>query len=321
MESAWLVLLAMLIGVVVGIVLSAAIGAALRTSQRALDLMSADVPDGVGDVLLALASAGVVLDPSNAVVLHSPGASVMGLVKERQLVHPELVAMVDAARRGEDTLEEDLALSRGPFGDESLHVRARAARLGVRYVLVLVEDVTEARRLEDVRRDFVANISHELKTPIGAISLLSEALVSASDDPDQVARFASRLTTEAERLGNLTREIIDLSRLQAADGLSSPQLIEIDRVITSAIEQNHVAADAKRIEVAKGGSKKARIYGDEAMLVVAVHNLVANAIQYSPDGSRVGVGVRTDDELVEIAVTDQGIGLDEVDLDRVFERF
>ena len=189
-------------------------------------------------------------------------------------------------------------------------------------MLLLVEDVTESIRLEDVRRDFMANISHELKTPIGAIGLLSEALASAADDRQQVERFASRLTTEAERLSNITREIIELSRLQSANGLSSPQLIELDRVVTSAIEQNAVAANAKHIEVARGGTKKAKVYGDEALLVVAVHNLVANAIQYSPENSRVGVGVRIgEDEIVEIAVTDQGVGIDEADLDRVFERF
>jgi len=321
MESAWLVLLAVLLGLAIGVGLSASLVAAMRSGQRALDLTSQDVPAGVGDTILALESAGVVVDPSNTVVMHSPGAAAMGLVRDRALVHEALVELVDSARAGKEVGKQELALSRGPFGDDSLHVTARAARIGVRYILLLVEDFTESKRLEDVRRDFMANISHELKTPIGAISLLSEALESAADDPQQVARFASRLNTEAARLGNITREIIELSRLQSADVLGSPTLIELDYVLTSAIEQNLVAADAKGIEVARGGGKKAKVYGDKALLIVAVHNLVANAIQYSPNGSRVGIGVRVVDEVVEIAVTDQGVGIDEADLERVFERF
>ena len=321
MESAWLVLLATLFGLVVGVAFSAAIVFAVRASRRANDLISFEVPDGVADVLQALESGGLVIDPSNTVVLHSHAAAAMGLVRERALEHSALTDLVDQARESGEATESELMLSRGPFGDDSLSVTAMAAPLGTRYMLVLVDDTTESRRLEAVRRDFMANISHELKTPIGAIGLLAEALVSAADDPDTVSRFAGRLMTEAARLSNITREIIELSRLQATDALSEPKVVDIDYVIASAIEQSTVAADAKKISVARGGAKKTRVYGDEALLMVAVHNLVTNAIKYSPEGSRVGVGVRATDEIVEIAVTDQGVGIDEDDLDRVFERF
>lgn len=321
MESAWLVLLAMLLGLAVGVAFSTAVVLALRSGDRAMALVNQEVPDGIEETLLVLPSAGMVIDPSNTVVTHSPSAVALGLVRDRQLVHPSLVTLVDDARRSEDSLEQELALSRGPFGDESLLVTARAARLGVRYVLLLVDDDTEAHRLEDVRRDFMANISHELKTPIGAIGLLSEALVSAADDREQVERFASRMMTEAVRLSNITAEIIELSRLQAGNAIASPEIVDLDHVIASAIEQSAVVADARRIEVAKGGTKKVKVLGDQALLTVAVHNLISNAIQYSPDGSRVGVGVRLADELAEIAVTDQGVGIDEADLGRVFERF
>ncbi|MFD1714563.1 sensor histidine kinase [Amnibacterium flavum] len=322
MESAWLVLLATFFGLFVGVVFSVAVAFALRASRRATDLVSVEVPDGISDVLHALDSGGLIVDPSNTVVLHSPAAAAMGLVRDRALEHSAIVDLIDTARDLGGPAKADLTLSRGPFGDDSLSVTAMAAPLGVRYMLVLVDDTTESRRLEEVRRDFMANISHELKTPIGAIGLLAEALVSAADDPATVSRFAGRLMTEAARLSNITREIIELSRLQATDALSEPKVIDIDYVVASAIEQSTVAADAKKIEVARGGAKKARVYGDESLLLVAVHNLVTNAIKYSPEGSRVGVGVRaTDDEIVEIAVTDQGIGIDEDDLDRVFERF
>jgi two-component system sensor histidine kinase SenX3 len=172
-----------------------------------------------------------------------------------------------------------------------------------------------------VRRDFIANISHELKTPIGAVGLLAEALDSASEDPDQVRRFAHRLSEESQRLARITQDIIELSRLQSADALTGAELVSVKQVITSAVDQNRVAAEARGIELAMRGDKKAEVYGDEALLVTAVHNLISNAIQYSPPGSRVGVGVRTVDGVVEIAVTDQGEGIPEDDLDRVFERF
>ncbi|MCU1509556.1 MAG: two-component sensor histidine kinase [Glaciihabitans sp.] len=321
MDSALLVALSLAFGVVVGAGIVVVIVLAARRGQHAVDVVSNAVPDGVDQVIDALESAGVVLDPSNNVVKASPGALAFGLVWNHALVHPELVAMVDRARRQNEPITDELHLSRGPFGEANIYLFVRVARLGARYILLLAEDRTESYRLDEVRRDFVANISHELKTPIGAVGLLAEALASAASEPVQVKRFAKRLTKEAERLARITQEIIDLSRLQAADALTKPELVEIDRVISSAIDQNHVAADANRISIVSGGDAGTAVYGDEALLVVALHNLIANAIQYSPKGSRVGVGVNSSDGIVEIAVTDQGVGIAEDERDRVFERF
>lgn len=321
MESAWLVLLAVVVGVVAGVTFTLMVVHSLRIGRRAKDLVAQEVPPGIGDVLLAFDAAGLVIDPSNTVMLASPSAVSMGLVQDRMLVHDPVREVIEKVRRDGETVTETLTLSRGPFGDESLHVRATVAPVGVRYLVVLIEDQTESLRLEDVRRDFMANISHELKTPIGAIGLLSEALVSAADDPEQVQRFATRLTSESDRLRDITHDIIELSRLQAVDVLRAPKPVDVDYIVTSAIEQNHVLAANRHIEVAHGGSKKARVFGDEALLLAAVANLVSNAIQYSPDNSRVGVGVRKEAGVVEIAVTDQGVGIAEDELSRVFERF
>jgi two-component system sensor histidine kinase SenX3 len=200
-----------------------------------------------------------------------------------------------------------------------LHVRV--ARLGTRFVLVLAEDRTEAHRLDEVRRDFVANISHELKTPIASVSLLAEALDQAADEPEQVRRFAGRLSVEASRLARITSEVIELSRLQARDALRPDVLVDVDEVIAAAVDQNRVVAAAKRVDVAVRASTKAAVYGDRALMVVAVHNLVSNAIAYSNEGGRVGIGAKVDGGTVEIAVTDQGIGMEAEELDRVFERF
>lgn len=321
MESAWLVPLSLAFGALVGAGVMTVLVVSARRGARAASVVSTAVPDGVDQVLEALESAGVVLDPSNNVVKASPGAMAFGLVWNQALVHPELIAMVERVRRDGESVTQELELSRGPFGDANIFLFVRVARLGARYILLLAEDHTESYRLDEVRRDFVANISHELKTPIGAVGLLAEAMQAASDEPEQVRRFAKRLTKEAERLARITQEIIELSRLQAADALTKPEVVGIDHVVALAIDQNRVAADSSRVEIVSGGDAGAEVYGDEPLLAVALHNLIANAIQYSPHGSRVGVGVSNADGIVEISVTDQGIGIPDDERDRVFERF
>ena len=321
MDSGWLVPLSLVFGLVVGGAMVYIVVLAARRGQMAIDVVSSAVPDGVDEVIDALESAGVVIDPSNNVVKASPGALAFGLVWNHALVHEELVELVDGVRRSGDAVAKEITLARGPFGEATIYLFVRIARLGARYILLLAEDRTESYRLDEVRRDFIANISHELKTPIGAVGLLAEAMGQASDDPEQVRRFAKRLTKEAERLARITQEIIELSRLQAADAITKPDLVDIDHVVAQAVDQNHVAADAHRITLKSGGAGGSQVYGDEPLLVTALHNLVANAIAYSPDGSRVGVGVNVTDGIVEIAVTDQGVGIPEEDRERVFERF
>jgi two-component system sensor histidine kinase SenX3 len=321
MESTWLVLLSLALGLGVGAGFVALLHVAERHGRRASDVVNPAVPDGIDQVLDALETAGVVLDPSNNVIKTSPGALTLGLVWNQQLVHPELLDLARRVRLTGESISEDLVLSRGPFGDASMRFRVRLARLGTRYVLLLAEDRTEAFRLDEVRRDFVANISHELKTPIASVGLLAEALDKAADEPEQVRRFANRLTTESARLGRLTQEIIELSRLQAQDALAEPENLNVDEIVAAAVDQSRVVAEAERISIVIGKKSGARVFGDEALLTVAVHNLVANAVNYSPAGSRVGVGVRLQKGVVEITVTDQGVGIAEADLDRVFERF
>lgn len=321
MDSTWLVLLSLGLGLLVGAGFVWMLHIAARRGDHAVQVVNPAVPDGIDQVLDAMESAGAVLDPSNNVIKASPGAHAIGLVWNGALVHRHLVDLVDAVRRTGEPVTEECELARGPFGEASIHLSVRVARLGSRYILLLAEDRTESYRLESVRRDFVANISHELKTPIGAVSLLAEALDGASDDPDQVRRFAFRLSEEASRLARITQDIIELSRLQAAGTLADPEELSAKKVVKAAIDQNRVAADARGIEIAMRGEKDALVVGNEPLLVTAVHNLISNAIQYSPEDSRVGIGVRSIDGVVEIAVTDQGEGIPEDDLDRVFERF
>ncbi|WP_123656314.1 MULTISPECIES: cell wall metabolism sensor histidine kinase WalK [unclassified Curtobacterium] len=320
MDNAWLVPLSMLLGGVFGAGVVGLIITAERTA-RAADVAERTLPDGVAAVIATMHNPAVVVDPSNTVVAASPQALTVGLVIRRRLVHQELLDLVDRVRASGEMGAEDLELPRGRRGELVGYLSFRAAQLGNRYVLLTADDLTESRRIDEVRRDFVANISHELKTPIGAIGLLSETLVAAADDPDHVRKFAGQLITESERLGALTKDIIELSRLQSVDTLDSSEEISIDKVVQAAADANEVVARARDIELVRAKKSKLRVMGDPGLLQVAVSNLIANAVKYSPDHTRVGVGVRSAKGFVEIAVTDQGVGIPEADLDRVFERF
>ncbi|BDZ55685.1 sensor histidine kinase [Agromyces marinus] len=321
MESTWSVLVALTFGILLGAGFTVMLHMAERRGQSAARVVAPTIPDGVDQVLDVLESAGVVLDPSNNVLRASPGAVALGLVRNQMLIHRELLDLVRDVRGTGEPVEAEVELARGPFGEATMRLTVRVARLGTRFVLLLADDRTEADRLDEVRRDFIANISHELKTPIASVSLLAEALDQAADEPEQVRRFADRLGIESARLARITGEVIELSRLQARDALQRDELVAVDRVVAAAVDQNRVVAAAKGVDVAVRAKSRAEVYGDEALLVVALHNLIANAIAYSSEGGRVGIGVTADDEAVEIAIADQGVGIASEDLDRVFERF
>jgi len=321
MDSTWSVLVALTFGILLGAGFTVVLHMAERRGQSAARVVAPTIPDGVDQVLDVLESAGVVLDPSNNVLRASPGALAMGLVRNQMLAHAELVDLVADVRRSGEPVALELELPRGPFSDATMRLQVRVARLGTRFVLLLADDRTEAHRLDEVRRDFIANISHELKTPIASVSLLAEAIDQAADEPEQVRRFADRLGVESSRLAHITSEVIELSRLQARDALRRDELVDVDRVVAAAVDQNRVVAAARGVEVAARAKSRAEVYGDEALLVVALHNLISNAIAYSSEGGRVGVGAIVDGDAVEISVADQGIGIAPEDLDRVFERF
>ena len=321
MVSREIVLIALVFGVAVGSVFTWLLLAAAQRGGRAMEISERRLPDGVAAVLRALDLPAVMLDGSNSVLLATPAAGSLGLLAGRQLAHPELDALSDAARGAHAAQTGEFVLRRSAMGTPTMHLTARAAPMGVADVLLIAEDRSDAVRLEAVRRDFVANVSHELKTPIGAVGLLAEALQTAADDPHQVRRFADRLRTEAVRLGLITREIIDFSRLQATDPLHEPSTVSIDAVLAAAVDQNHVLAEARGVDLVLAKRTGLEVLGDDGLLTTAVHNLVANALQYSPPSSRVGVGARLRSGIVEIAVTDQGSGIAPQDLERVFERF
>ena len=314
-------MLAGFVGLVVGALAVLAFRASESERLAPLAQPEPELPPGVSGVLGVLRSAAVVLDVGDGVVKATPAAYAFGLVRGHDLAHPELRELVAEARRLGLVREQELELPRGPLGRAKIVVYARVAPLGSDLVLVLVDDRTEARRVDEIRRDFVANDSHELKTPIGALRLLAEAVSDAADDPDAVRHFAARMEREAVRLTTLVQEIIDLSRLQVADALHAPEPVSVDDVVAEAVDRVSLAAQRKRIEVGVGGDHGGVVYGDHNLLVTAVRNLVDNAIAYSPDATRVGVTVRRSGGLVEVAVSDQGLGIGAAAQERVFERF
>ena len=319
----------MLLGVIAGL-LGLSFGVfgvlAFRASEKQRELVEIEydepaLPQGSAQVLAVVGQAFVVVDAIDGVVRASPAAYAYGLVRGHTVVHRELLDMTANVRRDGVILERQLELPRGPLGQGTIIVQVRAAMLGEEYIVLLADDRTEITRTEEIRNDFVANVSHELKTPVGAISLLAEALESSADDEDAVRRFAKRMHKESARLAALVQDIIELSRLQGANVAQQGHPVDINDVIAEAVDRSQLPAESKNIHIVIGGRAQAKVYGDRDLLVTALRNLIDNAIRYSPDNTRVGIGVRSKEGLVSVSVTDQGEGLSPEDQERVFERF
>jgi two-component system sensor histidine kinase SenX3 len=282
------------------------------------------VPEGVSEILAVLSSSAVVVGPHDEVLEATPAARLLGLARGSRVGVPDLLDLVRQARRDGRPRVHDLELSRGP-SDPTLYLSARVAAMPDGLVVILADDLTASHRIEATRRDFVANVSHELKTPIGAISLLAEAVEDAADDPDAVRRFAGRMGIESGRLADLVSQIIDLSRLQADDPLAEPQVVDIDQVLHDAVDRCRVDAEQRGVTLTLASAHGARVLGNARQLSTAVGNLVENAVVYSDPGARVVVAAHVrahdDDDDVEITVSDTGIGISPAEAERIFERF
>jgi two-component system sensor histidine kinase SenX3 len=321
METTQLALLALILGAAIGSLVSIVIMASLRARDRLYAETSAAVPEGVAQVLHGMDDAAAVVDASFTILAASAQAAPFGLIEGGVLPGDDLKTVARRARAGETAATATLRLRRGAPPAEPRLVVVRATRISSRFSFLILRDITEKERVEQMRRDFVANTSHELKTPVGAVSLLAEAIESAADDPAQVRIFAARLSAEAARLAGLTSRIMNLSRLQAADELTVDREVAVDEIVASALEAHAIQADSAGVTVTRGGARGLYVRGDAQILSEALGNLISNAIVYSPSGSSVGVGVKAVDRIVEIAVTDRGLGIPEGEQERVFERF
>jgi two-component system sensor histidine kinase SenX3 len=270
----------------------------------------------VASVLSVLPSSALVVRADDTVVKASAPAYAMGLVRDGAVVVRDVTDLVGQVRRDGQIREAEVTVGAPPR-----QVWLRVAPLDSRLVLVLAEDRTRERRVEAIRRDFVANVSHELKTPVGALALLAEGMLDAAEDPEAVRRFAHLMQAEGERLATLVSRIIELSRLQDDEMLDDAAAVRVDDLLDRCVQENAVEAEARGIAVQRDGERGLAVHGSADQLALAVGNLVANAITYSADGSRVVLAARAVEDRVEISVADQGIGIPAGEVDRIFERF
>ncbi|MFT4216036.1 MAG: ATP-binding protein [Micropruina sp.] len=318
-------LVASALGAVVG-VLATLLGLVVwRTRQQVADSGPAPLlSPALSTTIRHLRGAAAVIGPHDEILAESLSAASSGVVRGNRLAQPEMLELVREARRETEPGVLNVDVPVGP-GLPNRRLAVRVSPLGDGLVLLVADDRSEALRIDETRRDFVANVTHELKTPIGALSLLAEAIADAADDPDAVRHFAGRMSTEAARLNELISQTIALSRLQSSDPLLAAVPIEVDEVVDVVLDQFREQAGSRRITLSQQRCAGATVRGDREQLEAALRNLVQNAIAYSEVGARVAVTTRRVHDVagdwVEVSVSDNGIGISEADQARVFERF
>ena len=273
-------------------------------------------------VLNSLNRESIILDSRGKIIFETSKTSLLNLVSEGKVTSEELSALVRVVRRTGKSQEGSIEVARGPIGKGKRELQITATLISPDgAVLILVDDEGEKQRVDAVRRDFITNISHELKTPIQALTLNSDALLEVKNEPDKVILFANKIKTQANRLNDLVQEIINLSKLQDSDPLDMADQVEVIDVINEAVDQCEAVAEARNVLIDIGEVDNSTVIGNRNQLVMAVHNLVENAINYSSDKTRVTISTKVDSQIIEILVKDQGIGIADENLDRIFERF
>ncbi len=297
--------------------------AAGKTQARTL------VPHRTRQVLGALQSGAVIVRRDRRSAFANTPATALGVARLDGKLHPGVADLAEEAWRTGEVVEREVEVSRGVLGVTTL-VHVRVTPLDHELALAVANDNTESRAAEAHRREFAVNVSHELKTPIGALSLLAESIEEGADDPDMVRSFARKIRKESRRLTKLIQEIIEISRLQAGESVVDHDPVALAEIIDEALETARVNAEAKGIRIETDIQATPVVLGDHDLLLMAVRNLVDNAIAYSDAGKHVTVSLTTGpaadagegaSHVVRLAVLDQGIGIDPRDAERVFERF
>ena len=285
-------------------------------AQRAGARVSAELRQVLG----LMQTGALLVGPHDEILVVNEPGETMGLVRGTRVGFTELLDVVRAVRTSGIPYDGVVVRQRQP-GAEALELTVRVSPMEDEDVLIFAVDESAAKRVDAVRRDFVANISHELKTPIGAISVLSEAVEVAKDDPEAVERFALRLQRETARLAELTNQIIDLSRLQTENPMLEHHVVDLSEVIDEAVSRSRERAAQREVSVIVARTTEVRVLGDRWQLADAVANLVQNAISYSDERARVTISLAVAGERAEVKVSDNGIGIRPEDQERVFERF
>lgn len=318
----WTVVLAAMVGALVATTVGLLLFRSYQKGERGRYMVAQILPDGVVQSLEALPFPAFVVNASNEVLLTTPSLKPLGIVSGRRVVLDEITHDIDQVRETGTAVQQELVLRRGRGDRADSHVTTHVSVLGNRYILVVVEDRTQEVLVEAMRRDFTTNVSHELKTPIAAVLLLSEALADSADDPEMVGRFARQLRSETQRLSDMVGDILSLSRIESElDQRTQFSDVDLTGVVDAAIATAQVTAQRKGVSLSARTEGDLRIEGDEKSLVSAVANLLTNAIEYSPQGSDVGVLASGRDDGVSIVVTDKGEGISKAQQARIFERF
>lgn len=276
----------------------------------------------LSQILDVLPDAAAIIDASDNVLEASANCVAMGLVSSGKLAPAEVRALNREVQRLRKTQSRESVVNRTGSKLGAWEARIQISPIDDDLSLMIAQDLSEERRLNDVRRDFVANVSHELKTPVGALSLLAEAVQAADTDIEQVRRFTSRMQIEVKRLTAMISDLVALSQVQGDLALRNSTPVEVRNIIAEAVDATKILAEQNNIEVTIGDDlETGRVFGDEQQLITALSNLISNAIKYSPANTKVGVGSRRVENMIEISVTDQGPGIPDSDVERIFERF
>lgn len=311
---AWLVaVLAFGVGTAVGAL-------ALRRRAKKEVVARTLVPHRTRQIVSALQSGAIVVRRDRRAGYSNHAAAALGLARPDGALHEAVADLAERAWATGSIVEEEVDVRRGVLGSVTV-VHVRLTPIDDELALAVANDNTEQRAAEATRREFAVNVSHELKTPIGALSLLAETIETAADDPVMVREFAAKMRREARRLSKLTQEIIQISRLQGGESVLDHEQIDVAGAIHEAFEGSALAAEVKRISLVGEFRSRPHVLGDRDLLVMALRNLVDNAISYSDPGARVTVSLTSKDDVTSIAVLDQGIGIEAKDQERIFERF
>ena len=283
---------------------------------------SPSLPQSLKAALNALDRDSLILDKNSNTIFKTNNVDKLNILKEGKINSEELSALVRVVRRTGVKQEGSFELPRGPIGEGKRELQVSVSMLSeAGLVLVMIDDEGEKQRIDAVRRDFITNISHELKTPITALSLNSDALLEIKNEPEQVVKFANKIKQQTGRLNDLVQEIINLSKLQDTDPMASAKEVQILDVVNEAIDQCETNAESHKITIDLEKSESAKVLGNREQLVMAVHNLIENALNYSPESTKVTVLIEVTEQIVEVTVKDQGIGIAQSEIDRIFERF
>ena len=316
-----LVAVALVAGIVIGVLV-------VRGASRSADTVRGDVRNSTATgaaarsaaVLDGLSIGVVIADQHGDVVYRNAAARSLAGTHAGVLIDETVERHLRTA--GHDPTEELLDL----YGPPKMVVVVRAAKVGGLGAYAFVEDISERRRIDAVRTDFVANISHELKTPVGALAVLAETLVDETD-PEVVRRVSERLLDESHRAARTIDDLLELSRIELG-GEQMRDGVDVADVIRCAVERGEALAEQRHIRITTLDSTildsnrgPASVTGDRRQLISAVGNLVENAVKYSEPHGQVQIRSRVDGPWVEFMVADQGVGIPARDLDRIFERF